>query len=136
MTGELGAGIRDSVEPRSAVNPADTISPDVGALIPCWPGGCADVAAASPTAIRMVIAGTTLAYLGCLFLPASLHQFGKVYVAIALVAIIPLHAIRTLQINSASWLSRLDRISLLYKLEMVAGLTALAADEVVRTLLR
>jgi geranylgeranylglycerol-phosphate geranylgeranyltransferase len=86
--------------------------------------------------LRLAIAATTMVYLGCLFLPAGLHQFGATYVVVCFFTVIPLHATRLLLIFTPSWLSRLSGISTLYKLEMLAGLIALAADEVFRTLIR
>jgi geranylgeranylglycerol-phosphate geranylgeranyltransferase len=89
-----------------------------------------------PPALRLVIAAATIVYLGCLFLPAGLHQFGMTYVVVCLFSVIPLHATRLLLFFTPSWLSRLNGISTLYKLEMLAGLLALAADEVFRTMTR
>ena len=86
--------------------------------------------------LRLTIAAMTVVYLGCLFLPAGLHQFGPTYVVVCFFTIIPLHATRSFLIFTPSWFSRLSGISTLYKLEMLAGLIALAADEVFRILIR
>ena len=67
-------------------------------------------------------------YLVLLFMPFILAQFGFIYGLISLSVVLPIHIKRATLFRSGME-TMLSRISALYKVEMVAGLAALAADK-------
>lgn len=81
--------------------------------------------------LRTLIYMCTAVYLGLLFLPYLRGDFGKTYMILCVALIIPLHSYRTFLILSNNWKARLSRISFLFKIEMICGLLALAADRLV-----
>jgi geranylgeranylglycerol-phosphate geranylgeranyltransferase len=79
--------------------------------------------------LRWCVAAATFVYLGSVCLPVWFHQFGLVYGGVCIFVVLPLHLYRSMLFSKADYRSRLSIISLLLKLEMLAGLVALAADE-------
>jgi geranylgeranylglycerol-phosphate geranylgeranyltransferase len=63
-----------------------------------------------------------------LFVPWALHHFGKVYACVCLFLVLPLQVIWLTIFTKKNWRESLPLLSLLIKLEMAAGLSALAAD--------
>lgn len=85
------------------------------------------------TAYFIIISGLYMAFL---FVPFILKHFGIVYFAMCAFITLPLHIWwSTLAINK-KWRLQLAKISSLIKLEMVAGLLALAADQAIKQLIR
>jgi 4-hydroxybenzoate polyprenyltransferase len=85
--------------------------------------------ASLPTVLlRTLIYICTAIYLGLLFLPYIRSDFGKTYLILCVALVIPLHTYRTFLILSGDWKNQLSRISFLFKIEMICGLLALAAD--------
>jgi geranylgeranylglycerol-phosphate geranylgeranyltransferase len=69
-------------------------------------------------------------YLLLVALPWLLHHFGTVYLVVCIAAVLPLHVVWNKRLFRTGWRMNLPAISLLIKLEMVAGLLALAIDQV------
>jgi geranylgeranylglycerol-phosphate geranylgeranyltransferase len=63
-----------------------------------------------------------------LFVPWALHHFGKIYAGVCLLLVLPLQVIWLTVFTKKNWREKLPLISLLIKLEMAAGLAAIAAD--------
>jgi geranylgeranylglycerol-phosphate geranylgeranyltransferase len=80
--------------------------------------------------IRSIIFSAAAAYLLLLFVPVLLHQFGKVYALVCLIAVLPLQSVWLFFFVKNNWREKLPLLSLLIKLEMAAGLIALAADQI------
>ncbi len=79
------------------------------------------------TAITALLAASSLAYLALLFLPWRLGHLGWAYAVVCAVVVLPLHGARAVLQFRTGWEMRARHISLLLKLEMLAGLVALAA---------
>jgi geranylgeranylglycerol-phosphate geranylgeranyltransferase len=88
-------------------------------------------ASLSVTLLRTLIYMCTAVYLGLLFLPYLRDDFGKTYTILCVALILPLHGYRTYLILSNNWKVRLSRISLLFKIEMICGLLAIAVDRLI-----
>jgi geranylgeranylglycerol-phosphate geranylgeranyltransferase len=71
-------------------------------------------------------------YLVFLFFPFALKQFGIVYCIVCAFIVVPLHVYWSFLVWGKKWGSHLPRISSLIKIEMLAGLLALAADQAVK----
>ena len=82
--------------------------------------------------IRTLIYYVTVLYCGLLFLPALLHQFGRVYALVCAAAVLPLCIAFTALFAGKNWRTKLSLLSILLKIEMAAGLAALAADQILR----
>jgi 4-hydroxybenzoate polyprenyltransferase len=78
--------------------------------------------------IRTIVYCVTAFYCGLLFLPVLLHQFGRVYALVCAVAVLPVCVAWTVLFAGKNWRMRLPLLSTLLKIEMAAGLAALAAD--------
>lgn len=92
--------------------------------------GIVTTASLSPSAIGAIICSIVVLYLAILFIPFSLHHFGRSYALICALIIVPLQI---------AWLwlffrkeQNLSRISLLIKIEMAVGLLAMAVDQFIR----
>jgi geranylgeranylglycerol-phosphate geranylgeranyltransferase len=71
-------------------------------------------------------------YMAFLFVPFFIKHFGIVYFAICAVIALPLHLWWSTLAISKTWRFQLAKISSLIKLEMIAGLVALAADQAIK----
>jgi geranylgeranylglycerol-phosphate geranylgeranyltransferase len=78
--------------------------------------------------IRTIIFITGFAYLALLFMPTLTSQFGMIYALVCALAVVPIHAWWMAMIARETWRSDVTRLSGLIKLEMFAGLAALAID--------
>ncbi|MBN1127581.1 MAG: geranylgeranylglycerol-phosphate geranylgeranyltransferase [Chitinispirillaceae bacterium] len=93
--------------------------------------GIATTALLPGPALRAVITVLCLAYAGLLFVPWLSRNFGAVYAIVCAAAALPLHLAWFLLFMRATWRIRLPLLSSLIKIEMVAGLAALALDQIV-----
>jgi geranylgeranylglycerol-phosphate geranylgeranyltransferase len=83
----------------------------------------------SPDLLRVIIYICTILYLGLIFIPFFRGDFGIAYAIICLFLTLPVHLVRLRIIISSNWKMRLSRISLLFKIEMIAGLLALLGNK-------
>jgi geranylgeranylglycerol-phosphate geranylgeranyltransferase len=82
-----------------------------------------------------LLVAASVVYLCSLFLPTLLGYFGTAYAVVCVVAVLPLHLWRIIVYSGKARPRPFALVSLLLKLEMLAGLAALALDELVgRTL--
>ncbi|MCU0609689.1 MAG: geranylgeranylglycerol-phosphate geranylgeranyltransferase [Chitinispirillaceae bacterium] len=92
--------------------------------------GLSTTATLSGATVRIIISALYFSYLILLFLPYTLHQFGTVYATICAAVIVPLTGLWLFVFVRKSWLTKVSLLSMLIKAEMIAGLVALAADEI------
>lgn len=85
-------------------------------------------ASLSLSSIKTIIYSIIALYLILLFIPFGLHHFGKVYALICVVFIVPLQIVWLILFSRKK--PKLPLLSLLIKLEMAAGLFALASDQI------
>jgi len=83
-------------------------------------------AALAEPMLRTIPVALSLAYLALLFVPAVLGHFGPAYALVCCAVVVPIHVWRSVKLYAGPWRERLREVSLLLKLEMVAGLAALA----------
>jgi geranylgeranylglycerol-phosphate geranylgeranyltransferase len=97
-----------------------------------WPGdraaGIVTTAALPVKAIKTTIYAASGACLLLLFVPWMLEHFGKIYALICGSLVLPLQLVWLVIFTKKNWRMKLPLLSLLIKLEMAAGLLALAAD--------
>ncbi|MGA2508059.1 MAG: geranylgeranylglycerol-phosphate geranylgeranyltransferase [Chitinispirillaceae bacterium] len=93
--------------------------------------GIITTAALPSSVIKAVIYTASGLYLVLLFFPWVLHQFGSLYACIAAAGVLPLHVFWLLLFRKKSWRSRLSVCSLLIKCEMLIGIIALTADQLI-----
>lgn len=79
--------------------------------------------------VKAIILGISLVYMMMLFLPFVLKQFGFVYCILCAAFALPLHCYWSVLMIRPTWEKSLAKISLFIKIEMMAGLLALAADQ-------
>ncbi len=84
-----------------------------------------------PTVLKAVLISSAIIYLSLLFLPSVLGHFRTIYIAIALFVIIPIHMTWIKLVLCGQLISKTPQISNLLKIEMIAGLVAMAADKLV-----
>jgi geranylgeranylglycerol-phosphate geranylgeranyltransferase len=90
--------------------------------------GIATTAALPSGVIRTTVFAASGACLLLLFVPWALHHFGRVYAGVCLLLVLPIQVIWLSIFIKKNWRQKLPLLSLLIKLEMAAGLAALAAD--------
>jgi geranylgeranylglycerol-phosphate geranylgeranyltransferase len=90
--------------------------------------GIATTAALPSGVIRTTVFAASGACLLLLFVPWALHHFGRVYAGVCLLLVLPIQVMWLTIFTKKNWRERLPLLSLLIKLEMAAGLAALAAD--------
>jgi geranylgeranylglycerol-phosphate geranylgeranyltransferase len=90
--------------------------------------GIKTTAALSPAFLRYVLIACSVTYAGFLFLPFILGHFGIVYCAVCGLFVLPLHGYSLSLLITKKWVDRLGRISFIMKIQMLAGLLALALD--------
>jgi geranylgeranylglycerol-phosphate geranylgeranyltransferase len=93
--------------------------------------GIATTARLSGPVIRMTVVSLCALYLLLLFLPSLTGQFGQIYTLICAVVIVPMHCCWMYLSIRKDWNARLPLLSLLIKGEMIAGLAALALDNLI-----
>jgi geranylgeranylglycerol-phosphate geranylgeranyltransferase len=79
--------------------------------------------------LKALVRSVSILYVVFLFVPFFLHQFGAVYAFASAILVLPLHLYWSLYAFNTRWTRFLSKISLCIKLEMLAGLAALAADQ-------
>jgi geranylgeranylglycerol-phosphate geranylgeranyltransferase len=92
--------------------------------------GLRTTAVLSHNTLKLIIASLSLLYILLVPLPFLLHQFGWVYATICLVIILPVHIFWTTLIIKKQFNTQVGRCASLIKIEMLAGLIAIAADNV------
>lgn len=80
--------------------------------------------------LKTIIFFCSMICLSLLFITISMKLFGNLYTVISFGAILPLHVYRTILISRKEIEKRFSQISTLFKLEMLTGLVALAADKI------
>jgi geranylgeranylglycerol-phosphate geranylgeranyltransferase len=80
--------------------------------------------------LKTIIYVCSTACLSLLFITISMKLFGNIYTLISLSIILPLHVYRTVLISRKGIDKLFKQISALFKLEMLTGLIALAADKI------
>ena len=78
--------------------------------------------------IRGTVYTVSGVFLLLLLFPWLLRHFGAVYAAACAVIVLPVHILWLAVFTRKNWRGRLALLSLLIKIEMAAGLLALAAD--------
>ena len=79
--------------------------------------------------LKTVVLGFSAIYAVFLFIPFLLKQFGVVYLIASAAIVLPLHCYWSFLVFQHQWKESLQRISFIIKIEMLAGLLALAADQ-------
>jgi geranylgeranylglycerol-phosphate geranylgeranyltransferase len=79
--------------------------------------------------LKSMLIGISVVYAGFLFLPFFLKQFGIIYCILCGAVALPLHCYWVCFVLKKNWLEYLGKISLIIKIEMLAGLLALAFDQ-------
>jgi geranylgeranylglycerol-phosphate geranylgeranyltransferase len=82
------------------------------------------------TLLRGMIYCFSVLYILFLILPYYNNSFGLHYLLVCAAVIIPIHFYRTFLIMSKKWKRKLSTISMLFKVEMLCGLAAIAIDKV------
>lgn len=80
--------------------------------------------------LKTIIYICSAVYLSLLFITIYMKLFGTIYTGISLSIILPLHVYRVVLICKKGIEKRFKQISTLYKLEMLTGLIALAAEKI------
>jgi len=91
--------------------------------------GIRTTAAIPGPVIRTILYCVTAFYCGLLYLPALLRQYGRVYAIACTAVVLPLCIAWTVSFAGKNWRTRLSLLSTMLKIEMAAGLAALAADQ-------
>jgi geranylgeranylglycerol-phosphate geranylgeranyltransferase len=91
--------------------------------------GVTTTAALPKSVLKALLLALSAMYLGFLFIPLALKQFGLVYGIVCGAIVLPMHGFWSLLVGRKNWVASVARISLFIKLEMLAGLLALAADQ-------
>lgn len=78
--------------------------------------------------LRAILLSVSLIYLCLMPLPFALGHFMSVYLGLCLILVLPLHALWTRHLLARDLEPKCGRIASMIKLEMLLGLTALAAD--------
>ena len=87
-------------------------------------------ASLSPKTIRALLTGAAAAHILLIFAPSVIFgHFGMTYTAVCLTAVIPIHIYWTMLTLRSGIDKNAGRIALALKLEMAAGLAALALDK-------
>ncbi len=84
-------------------------------------------------AAQTILAVISIAFAGLLFVPYLAKHFGVVYAGSCMILVLPFHIWWSLLALRSRWTSFLSKISGFIKLEMLAGLLALAADRLLDT---
>jgi geranylgeranylglycerol-phosphate geranylgeranyltransferase len=85
--------------------------------------------------IRLLLIFAGCAHLAAMWAPSLvLGDFGMVYTGVCVAAVLPLHAAWMMLALRADFFKYAGRISRILKIEMAAGLAALAADKIILTL--
>lgn len=79
--------------------------------------------------LNVMVVAASAVYGGMLFVPWASGNFGRTYAVICLAAVVPLHIARLCVFLGGRAAVRTRRASALLKVEMLAGLAALAVDE-------
>jgi geranylgeranylglycerol-phosphate geranylgeranyltransferase len=95
--------------------------------------GIATTALLPEPALRAIITVLCLAYAGFLFVPWLTGRFGAVYAIVCATAVLPLHIVWFLLFARTPWGKKLSLFSTVIKIEMLAGLAALALDQIAAT---
>lgn len=83
-----------------------------------------------PTSLlKSLLIGISAVYAGFLFLPFFLKQFGIIYCILCAATALPLHCYWVYFVAKKNWMEYTGKISLIIKIEMMAGLLALALDQ-------
>jgi geranylgeranylglycerol-phosphate geranylgeranyltransferase len=90
--------------------------------------GIATTASLPVSMTRAVVYSAGGACFLLLFLPWQLRHFGNVYAGVCAAVVLPVQIIWFAVFSKKEWQRKLSLISLLLKIEMAAGLAALAAD--------
>ncbi len=80
--------------------------------------------------LRKLLLLLSVLYLSILFLPPILGHFGLFYTFIAAFVVLPVHLYRFFLLCRSDWERRLSKLSVLLKIEMMLGLSALACDKI------
>jgi geranylgeranylglycerol-phosphate geranylgeranyltransferase len=91
--------------------------------------GTITTAALPKPLLKSLVIGTSSLYAVFLFLPYMLKQFGLVYCVVCAAIALPVHCYWSFLVVKPDWTRSLGKISLFIKIEMLAGLLALAADQ-------
>lgn len=78
--------------------------------------------------LKTILLLLSLFYIPLVFAPVFLAHFGFVYLAVCVIIVLPIHLYWTLAILFKKGVHQAKRISALIKVEMIAGLAALAVD--------
>jgi geranylgeranylglycerol-phosphate geranylgeranyltransferase len=90
--------------------------------------GISTTAVLGEKAVRRIIYGCSIVYFALLFVPALLGHFGIVYAGVVAATALPLSFLRLRKLHRPDWPTQCASISTLLKIEMLAGLLALAID--------
>ena len=85
-------------------------------------------------AIKSVMLLISASYTALLFVPFFLKQFGMTYALVCAVIVLPLNIYWSILVIKSAWIAHVSKISLILKMEMLAGLAALAIDQLIMSL--
>ncbi len=91
--------------------------------------GIATTAALPKALLKSIVLGVSITYMLLLFIPYFLGQFGFVYCIASAIIALPLHFYWSSLVLRQHWEKSLATISFFIKMEMLAGLLALTADQ-------
>jgi geranylgeranylglycerol-phosphate geranylgeranyltransferase len=93
--------------------------------------GLRTTAILSQSTIKKIISACSLLYILFVPIPLFIHHFGALYALICLIAVLPLHCYWSFLILKRPLKTIAGHCASLIKIEMLAGLAAIAADNVV-----
>ncbi len=94
--------------------------------------GIVTTAAVSSKAIDSIIIVVSVLFLVILPVPYLLHRFGRIYVLVCLLGIVPLHLYWLSEWFERKQSENLPLLSAILKVELVLGLVAMAADQLIK----
>jgi geranylgeranylglycerol-phosphate geranylgeranyltransferase len=92
--------------------------------------GIVTTASFSDTTLKVILYTSNAVYLILLFVPWALGHFGILYAGICGAVVLPIQIIWLVTFSKKNWREKLHLLSLLIKIEMTAGMFALAADRI------
>jgi len=90
--------------------------------------GIKTTASLSPAFLKTLLTLLSFIYVAILPLPWAINHFSRVYLAMIIVIIAPVHLYRLHILMKQNWQQHCGVISRLIKIEMLAGLSSLALD--------
>ncbi|HAJ79130.1 MAG TPA: hypothetical protein DCO75_05100 [Fibrobacteres bacterium] len=116
------------------LNTAREIAKDFQDIAGDMQAGLKTTAIMPQAVIKSIMLFISASYTALLFVPFFLKQFGMAYALVCAVIVLPLNIYWSILVIKSSWISYVSKISLILKMEMLAGLAALAIDQLIMSL--